>query len=97
MKKIILGIIIFMSVSVSAQVKFEALTDRDTYGLNERFQLVFSINNEGDNFQPPKIPNFKVEGPIINKGYEDETQYINGRTTYKRKIFTNNKKISKNQ
>ena len=44
MKKIILGIIIFMSVSVSAQVKFEALTDRDTYGLNERFQLVFSIN-----------------------------------------------------
>ena len=88
MKKIILGIIIFMSVSVSAQVKFEALTDRDTYGLNERFQLVFSINNEGDNFQPPKIPNFKVEGPIINKGYEDETQYINGRTTYKRKIFT---------
>ena len=88
MKKIILGIIIFMSVSVSAQVKFEALTDRDTYGLNERFQLVFSINNEGDNFQPPKIPNFKVEGPIINKGYEDETQFINGRTTYKRKIFT---------
>jgi predicted house-cleaning noncanonical NTP pyrophosphatase (MazG superfamily) len=88
MKKIILGIIIFMSFSVSAQVKFEALTDRDTYGLNERFQLVFSINNEGDNFQPPKIPNFKVEGPIINKGYEDETQFINGRTTYKRKIFT---------
>ena len=41
MKKIILGIIIFISVSVSAQVKFEAQTDRDTYGLNERIHWFF--------------------------------------------------------
>ena len=88
MKKIILGIIIFISVSVSAQVKFEAQTDRDTYGLNERIPLVFSINNEGDNFVAPKFPGFKADGPFINKGNQTSITIVNGRMTQKREIST---------
>jgi hypothetical protein len=88
MKKIILGLIIFISISVSAQVKFEAQMDRNTYGLNERIPLVFSINNEGDNFQPPKFNNFKAEGPFINRGNQTSITIVNGKMTQKREIST---------
>jgi len=88
MKKIVLGLIIFLSFSVSAQVKFEAQTDRDTYGLNERFPIAFSINNEGDNFQGPKFSGFKAEGPFINKGNQTSITIVNGKMTQKREITT---------
>jgi hypothetical protein len=74
--------------SVSAQVKFEAQTERSTYGLNERIQLVFSINNEGDNFEPPKITGFKSEGPFINRGNQTSITIVNGKVSQKREIST---------
>jgi hypothetical protein len=89
MKKIFL--VLFLSVfytSVVAQVKFEAQTERSSYGLNERIQLVFSINNEGDNFEPPKFSGFKAEGPFINKGNQTSITIINGKVTQKREIST---------
>lgn len=89
MKKIFLGL--FLSVfytSVVAQVKFEAQTERSSYGLNERIQLVFSINNEGDNFEPPKFSGFKAEGPFINKGNQTSITIINGKVSQKREIST---------
>ena len=89
MKKILLVLFLsFFYNSVSAQVKFEAQTERSSYGLNERFQLVFSINNEGDNFVPPKFPSFKAEGPFINKGNQTSITIVNGRVTQKREIST---------
>ncbi|MCW1146995.1 BatD family protein [Flavobacterium lacisediminis] len=89
MKKIILALLIsIIYTSVSAQVKFEAQTERSSYGLNERIQLVFSINNEGDNFVPPKFPGFKAEGPFINKGNQTSITIINGKVTQKREIST---------
>lgn len=89
MKKIILVLFLsFFYSSVSAQVKFEAQTERSTYGLNERIQLVFSINNEGDNFEPPKFTGFKAEGPFINKGNQTSITVINGKVTQKREIST---------
>ncbi|WP_288984928.1 BatD family protein [uncultured Flavobacterium sp.] len=74
--------------TVSAQVKFEVQTDRDTYGLNERFPIAFSINNEGDNFQGPKFSGFKAEGPFINKGNQTSITVVNGKMTQKREITT---------
>ena len=89
MKKIILAFFIsIIYTTVSAQVKFEAQTERSSYGLNERIQLVFSINNEGDNFVPPKFPGFKAEGPFINKGNQTSITIVNGRVTQKREIST---------
>ena len=89
MKKILLVLFLsFFYNSVSAQVKFEAQTERSSYGLNERIQLVFSINNEGDNFVPPKFPGFKAEGPFINKGNQTSITIVNGRVTQKREIST---------
>ena len=89
MKKILLVLFLsFFYSSVSAQVKFEAQTERSSYGLNERIQLVFSINNEGDNFVPPKFSAFKAEGPFINKGNQTSITIVNGRMTQKREIST---------
>jgi hypothetical protein len=89
MKKIILALFIsILYTSAFAQVKFEAQTERSSYGLNERIQLVFSINNEGDNFEPPKFPGFKAEGPFINKGNQTSITVINGKVTQKREIST---------
>jgi len=89
MKKIILAFFIsIIYTTVSAQVKFEAQTERSSYGLNERIQLVFSINNEGDNFVPPKFPGFKAEGPFINKGNQTSITIVNGRVNQKREIST---------
>ncbi len=88
MKKTLLAFIFFSTILVSAQVKFEAQTDRDSYGLNERFPIAFSINNEGDNFVGPKFPGFKAEGPFINKGNQTSITIINGKVTQKREIST---------
>ena len=89
MKKTIL-ILLFSLLynAVSAQVKFEAQTERSSYGLNERIQLVFSINNEGDNFEPPKFSGFKTEGPFINRGNQTSITVVNGKVSQKREIST---------
>ena len=89
MKKIFL--VLFVSIfytTVSAQVKFEAQTERSSYGLNERIQLVFTINNEGDNFEPTKFPSFKSEGTFINRGNQTAITIVNGKVTQKREIST---------
>ena len=86
--KVIQLVLLLVFSTISAQVKFEAQMDRDTYGLNERFPLVFSINNEGDNFQPPKFNGFKAEGPFINKGNQTSITIVNGKMTQKREIST---------
>ena len=68
MKKIFVVLFLsFFCSSVFAQVKFEAQTERSSYGLNERIQLVFSINNEGDNFVPPKFLVLKPKGHSLTK------------------------------
>jgi len=81
-------VLLLVISTVSAQVKFEAQTERSTYGLNERIQLVFSINNEGDNFEPPKITGFKSEGPFINRGNQTSITIVNGKVSQKREIST---------
>lgn len=89
MKRIFLIIAFFTQIAVFAQeVKFEARTQKDTYALNEKILLSYSINNDGDNFEAPSFEGFKVEGPYINKGNQSSVTIINGKVTSKREIFT---------
>jgi len=88
MKHKILITLFFISNLLAAQVKFEAQVNSDTYGLNERFPIAFSINNEGDNFKGPDFKGFKAEGPFINKGNQTSITIVNGRMTQKREIST---------
>lgn len=89
MKKIFLIVTFLIQLGVFAQeVKFEAKTQKDSYALNEKILLSYSINNDGDNFEAPSFEGFKVEGPYINKGNQSSITIINGKMTSKREIFT---------
>jgi hypothetical protein len=88
MKKIFLIFAILIQFTALAQVKFEARIDKDTYALNEKILLTFMINNDGDNFDPPKLESFRVEGPSISKGNNTSISINNGKVNSRREIFT---------
>ncbi|WP_339833201.1 BatD family protein [uncultured Flavobacterium sp.] len=88
MKKIFLIFVILIQFTALAQVKFEARTDKDIYALNEKILLTFMINNDGDNFDPPKLESFRVEGPSISKGNNTSISINNGKVNSRREIFT---------
>ena len=88
MKKIFLIFAILIQFTALAQVKFEARTDKDIYALNEKILLTFMINNDGDNFDPPKLESFRVEGPSISKGNNTSISINNGKVNSRREIFT---------
>ncbi len=86
MKKVLQLILLFhLYFGFSQQIEFVAETEKSTYGLDERIQLTYTINNEGDNFEPPSFAGFQVMGPSIYKGKSN--QVINGRVI-KREVYT---------
>ena len=51
-------------VNTNEKVLFIAKPNKITLGINERLQIDFEINRDGDNFQPPNFKGFNViEGP----------------------------------
>ena len=75
MKKILFLFTILSSLSVVAQVKFNAITEKSSYALNENIQLSFEMNVDADNFMLPKIDGFKIDGPFLMM----QNYNINGR------------------
>ena len=62
MKPHILLLTFFMSGFLSAQVSFEAKVSKKRLGINERLRIDFTMNTDGDNFEPPSFKNFTVVG-----------------------------------
>ncbi|WP_320814290.1 BatD family protein [Flavobacterium sp.] len=87
MKKI-LALLFFPLMCLAQEVKFEAATQKDSYSLNERFVISFTINNEADNFVPPNFSDFNVQGPMMNKGGASSIEFVNGRLITKRILQT---------
>ena len=82
-------IILITTITFAQEVKFEAKVNQNTYAENERFPIAFIINNDGDNFEPPKLTDFKAEGPISYKEKIDDIQIDeNGNYVKKRIIQT---------
>jgi hypothetical protein len=54
--------IFFISGFVSAQVSFDAKVSKKRLGINERLQVDFIMNKDGDEFEPPGFENFSVVG-----------------------------------
>lgn len=75
MKKFLLLFIILFSFTVIAQIKFNAVTEKNSYALNESIQLSFEMNVDADNFLLPRIDGFKVDGPFLMM----QNYNINGR------------------
>ncbi len=83
MKYIIAYILIIFSLSApglrAQDVEFRA-SAKNVVQQGERFQLVFSLNASGSNFNPPDLSNFRlIAGPSPSTSYS--TQNINGRVS----------------
>ena len=64
---------------LSGQVSFRAKVSKKTLGINERLQIDFLMNEDGDNFTPPSFENFKVVG---GPSQSISNSWINGERTY---------------
>ena len=62
MKLNILLLTFFMSGMLSAQVSFNAKVSKKQLGINERLRVDFTMNTDGDDFEPPSFENFTVVG-----------------------------------
>jgi hypothetical protein len=76
----ILGILVFASQMLFAQIEFKTAVSKNQLGVNQRFRVEFTINKQGaDNFQPPSFANFRIVGgpsSSINQSW------INGKSSY---------------
>ena len=54
--------IFFISGLISAQVSFDAKVSKRKLGINERLRADFTMNKDGDDFEPPNFENFTVVG-----------------------------------
>ena len=81
MKRIIFIITLLLNYSLFAQVQFDAKVSKTTLGLNERIRIDFSMNADGDNFNPP---NFESCGFKVLSGPSQmvSQSWINGRSTF---------------
>ncbi|MFL2621025.1 MAG: BatD family protein [Flavobacteriaceae bacterium] len=64
---------------MSGQVSFRAKVSKKTLGINERLQIDFLMNEDGDNFMPPSFESFKVVG---GPSQSISNSWINGERTY---------------
>jgi oxygen tolerance protein BatD len=79
-KFIVLFATVFLTVCVTAQVKFTTVISSNEIGRGDYVQVEFIIENakQIDNLTPPSFPNFKIaEGPIQSSGMS----IVNGNTS----------------
>ncbi len=79
-KFFILGILIFATQAMVAQIEFTASVSKNKLGVNQRFKIQFTVNKQGaDNFVAPSFANFKVVGGPSSSVNQS---WINGKTSY---------------
>ncbi len=58
------ALLLMSSMGLQAQITFDAKVSKKRLGLNERLRVDFEMNENGDNFIPPRFENFQVvSGP----------------------------------
>jgi hypothetical protein len=81
MKKCIVLFLILITQSIFAQVEFEAKVSKTSLGLNEKLRIDFTMNADGDNFNPP---NFEQSGfKIVGGPSQSISQsWVNGKSSF---------------
>ena len=81
MKRIVLILTILTCNLLVAQVQFEAKVSKTSLGINERLRVDFTMNIDGDNFDPP---NFEASGFRIVGGPSQmvSQSWVNGRSSF---------------
>ena len=77
--KILIFIFFLVSALAGAQVQFEAKASKKKLGVNERLRVDFTMNQDGDNFNPPSFSDFTVVG---GPNQAVSNSWINGKRTY---------------
>ncbi|ALJ05718.1 BatD protein [Pseudalgibacter alginicilyticus] len=72
-------LLLLISSIAFSQVKFEAKVSKTKLGVNERLQVNFEMNQDGDNFSPPDFTGFTVVG---GPSQSVSNSWINGKRTY---------------
>lgn len=72
--------ILFMAIVLNAQnndesVTFEMELSKDKLGLNERLRVDFTMNRDGDNFNPPDFNGFRV---LMGPSQSISSSWVNG-------------------
>ncbi len=70
----------FASLAYS-QVSFTADASKTKLGVNERLRMDFTMNQDGDNFDPPPFTGFTV---VAGPNQSISNTWINGRSSYKK-------------
>nr|WP_298996444.1 BatD family protein [uncultured Allomuricauda sp.] len=78
---IILCTTLLGSTQISAQeeVSFELKLSKEKLGINERLRAEFTMNKDGDNFNPPSFEGFKV---VMGPSQSISSSWINGKRTF---------------
>ena len=78
-KKILILFLTLNTLILSSQVKFDVSVSKYKLGLNERLRVDFVMNQNGDNFSPPKFENFQIIG---GPNQSIKTSYVNGERSF---------------
>ena len=78
MKRYILLLLLFTVQGLFAQVEFKAIPSKTTLGVNERLRIEFTMNQDGDNFEPPSFEGFRAAGP----SQMISNSWVNGKRTF---------------
>lgn len=94
LKSYITLVLLMISVSITAQVQFEAKLSKNKLGVNERLRIDFEMNQDGDNFVPPDFSDFIVVG---GPNTSVSNTWINGKRSFKKiySYFLAPKKVGK--
>lgn len=81
LKSVIFSLFLFLTTLASAQVSFIAEASKTKLGVNERLRVDFTMNQDGDNFDPPPFTGFTV---VAGPNQSISNTWINGRSSYKK-------------
>lgn len=72
-------LILLFSTLGWSQITFVSEVSRNSIGINERVEVRFTMNQDGDDFNPPNFDNFKVVGGPMQSVSQS---WINGKTSF---------------
>ena len=77
-----LGVLLFSGQLSHAQdedVTFDMVLSKETLGINERLRVDFSMNRDGDNFNPPSFKGFNV---VMGPSQSISSSWVNGKRQF---------------
>lgn len=77
----ILFAVLVCTQAAFAQVNFEVTANKESVPLNDNVTIEFSMNNDGDNFIPPRFDDFNLlSGPNLSVSHS----WVNGQKSFKK-------------